>query len=406
METRRFLGGLTSNIETQITERKKYSDFIEEKKAELGISFIDTVSVSKLYGFIDHDYHIVEPNPELVGFGEYAGNIVGQNFVVGIFNSFRDYYLERATNQGVSIPRFFPGLIAKASYEDISENYERYQVVVSQVMLEPFTVGRYADRDFTFAEFVEKLNEIIFDENKKNHKITKTGYVLSPYAKVYETGLYVDLAPQLDPSVDYVKVQIVSDESFQCFGEIANQFGFFIDQNCPWRLVLDLNSDNVRANILNYNFSRPFQEFYSSTYLIRTGQDDYWNLKSFYERLYIEYYNVMHPGIQLLTRGIDSYPEEKWIEAYLLNRLRELGFLKNPDFYSSDEEPTEQKRKFQNMLTECLERYRILNTELTHGSGVLKFIDMKCAEILKERIERFRNVRQQNNSIFVRREEL
>lgn len=407
MEQDRYLGGIAPNTQTQIKERIRYSEFIEFKKQELGINFLDTVSHDKMYGFVDDEYYLVEPNPELQSFGEYAGEIVGQNFVVSMYNMFRDYYLERSSQVGIEIPQYFPGLVVKKSYENISDNYQRYQKIVSQVMLDPFLNGRFSGPLLNFNKFIESLNSVIFDDNKKNYKICKTGYILSPYAKVYETGLYVDLSPELDTSIDYTKVEIVSDSSFQCFGEIANQFGFLIDQNCPWRLVLDLKSKPVQENILNYNFSRPFKDFYRSNYLIRPGLDDYTNLKSFYKRLYLEYFNIVAPGQELLQSVFDSYPEESWIECYLLNRLRDLGFLKNADFYSSEIQPTEQKKKFKNLLTECLERYRILHNELSHLSGVVSFIEKTCSEILQERIEKSaRQFRPQNSSIFVNQAEL
>lgn len=407
MQEDRYLGGIAPNTQTQIKERRRYSEFIKSKKHELGINFLDTVSKDKMYGFVDEEYYLVEPNPELVSFGEYAGEIVGQNFVVSMYNMFRDYYIERSAQVGIEIPQYFPGLVVKKSYENISDNYQRYQKIVSQVLLGPLMTGRYAGQNLNFNQFVQAVNSIIFDENKKNYKICKTGYILSPYSKVHETGLYVDLAPELDTSIDYTKVEIVNDPSFQCFGEIANQFGFLIDQQCPWRLVLDLKSKPVQENILNYNFSRPFKEFYRSNYLIRTGLDDYNNLKSFYKRLYLEYWNLTQPGVELLQSVLDTYPEESWITCYLLNRLREVGFLKNADYYSSDIEPTPQKKKFLNLLTESLERYRILNNELSHVSGVISFVESTCAQILKERIEN--SVRQQqppNSSIFVNPAEL
>ena len=388
MQQDRFLGGLANNNQTQIRERRRYTDFIEEKKQELNIHFLDTVSEDKLYGFLDYKNYLVEPNAELLSFGNYSGEIVGLNFVVKIYNKFRDHYLQAVAAGQIGLPQVFSGMVVKKSYENISQNYQRYQQLTSQVMLDPFVNGRLASEFLNFENFVEKLDEVIFDDDKRNYKITKTGYILSPYSTVYDTGLYVDLAPQLDPAIDYVKVEVVSDESFQCFGEIANKFGFLIDQNCPWRLALDLKSKEVQANILNYRYERPFRDFYSSEYLIRTGLDDYWNLKSFYKRLYIEYWKIKKPDVLMLRAAIDSISEEKWINSYILNRMREIGQLKSPDFYSSDIDPSPAKKVFQNMLTECLKRYRMLENGLTHPSGVINFVENAIANFLKERIER------------------
>lgn len=385
-EQEQFLGGLTSNNQTSIIERRKYQNFIQEKKDQLGIAFLDSVNKERLYGFLDHKSYLVEPNPEVVSFGDYAGEIVGLNYVVSIYNKFRDYYLSAQATSQIGIPDLFQGLIVKKSYSDISENYERYLSIVSQVMLEPFVSGRFSSRVPQFNQFVEQLNSIIFDDDKRNYKITKTGYMLSPYSTVYDTGLYVDLAPQLDPSVDRTKVQIILDENFKCFGEIANHFGFLVDQNCPWRLVLDLKSESVQANILNFNFQRPFQDFFSAEYLIRTGLDDYWNLKSFYKRLYIELYRVKRPTVQLFQASYDEYPEEKWIQCYILNRLRELGELKRADFDSTDDDPTEKKKVFQNILTEAKERYIILEGNLSHSSGALGYLEKTFSDMLNKRL--------------------
>ena len=383
-----FLGGLAGNNQTQIRERKRYSDFVEEKKAELGVQFLDTISETKLYGFLDYKGYLVEPNPELLAFGDYSGEIVGLNFVVKLYNMFRDHYLRAINESQVGIPQAFQGLIVKKSYENISENYQRYQQIVSQVLMDPMSNTPVNAPVLNFNEFVSSLTEIIFDDDKKNYKITKTGYILSPYSKVYETGLYVDLAPQLDSNIDYIKAQIISDESFQCFAEIANSFGFLIDQNCPWRLALDLKSKEVQANILNYNYDRPFRDFYSSEYLIRTGLDDYFELQSFYKRMYIEYWSLKNPTTTLLRSVLDSCPEETWIRVYLTNRMRETGTLKRADFYSSDADPSSRKKIFQNILTECLNRYRILQNGLTHNSGVINYVESVIASSLEERIKK------------------
>ena len=397
-EQEQFLGGLTSNNQTSIIERRKYQKFIQDKKEQLGIVFLDSVNKERLYGFLDHKSYLVEPNPEIVSFGDYAGEIVGLNYVVSIYNKFRDYYLSAQATTQVGIPDLFEGLIVKKSYSDISENYERYLSIVSQVMLEPFITGRFSSRIPQFNQFVEQLNSIIFDDDKRNYKITKTGYMLSPYSTVYDTGLYVDLAPQLDPSVDYIKAQIILDENFKCFGEIANHFGFLVDQNCPWRLALDLRSESVQADILNFNFQRPFQDFFSAEYLIRTGLDDYWNLKSFYKRLYIELYRIKLPNILLPQSVYEDYPEEEWINCYVLNRLRELGELKKVDFDSADSDPTENKRIYQNILTEAKERYTILESNLSHSSGALGYLEKTFSDMLKKRLADARTQTETNNS--------
>ena len=384
-----YMGGLAgSNIE-QIKERKKYLDYVDLKSAELGVSFLDTVYDRKLYGFVDNDYHIIEQNAEVRTFGDYAGEVVGLNFVVSCFNNFRNFFIERVENSSIEIPQDLGSLTPQKSYDNMEINYQRYQKLVSKVFMESLTVGNFSGENYTFnfEGFVKAVDKISFEPGSRNYKVTKSGYVLSPYVTVYETGLYVDLSPQQDPEIDYVKAQLISDANFKCYGEIANKFGFLVDKNCPWRLVVDLKSQIIQSNILNFDTSRPFDDFYHNEYLMRTGLDDYWNLKSFYKRLFMDYIKIKSPGTQLAQSALDSIPEDVWIESYIANRLREIGELRNSDFYSSDVDPTPRKKKFQFILTEALERYRIIEDgQLTGNSGVIKFIEDKCAKLLKKRL--------------------
>tara|TARA_B100001250_G_C19798304_1_gene789796 strand:- start:1296 stop:2510 length:1215 start_codon:yes stop_codon:yes gene_type:complete len=387
----KFMGGLVSSPGENFSERIRYSEFIEEKKASLGVEFLDTLRKSRLYGFVDTDFYMVEPNPELVTFGDYAGQIVGLNYVVSCFNKFRDYYLKAVSQGGLALPEALGALVVKKSFEEMTEKYTNFQNLLAQVMIEPFISGRHAGPLMSFESFVENLNQVIFDEDKKHYKITKSGYILSRYASAYQTGLYVDFAPHLDPAVDYVKVELVSDPNFKCYGQIANEYGFLVDQNCPWRLVLDLNSARVREDILNSNNRRPFHEFYSEEYLIKVGLDDYWRLKAFYKKMYLKY--TQAKGVSGVLRSFaDRFPEEKWIESYLLNRMREIGEFLNVDYYSSTEAPTPSRKKFKKILTEALEKYTILRhqglPQLTHNSGVILFIENTCAKLLKERIRK------------------
>ena len=386
----RLMGGLVSDPGQNYSERTKYSDFIEEKKVSLGVNFLDTVNQTPLYGSIDENYYIVEPNPEIVHFGSYAGEISGLNFVVSCFNKFRDFYINAVNTSDIGLPVGLEGLIVKKSYEDISEKYINFQNLLSQVMIEPFLSGRFDGPMMSFSSFVSALDQVIFDADKKQYKLSKSGYVLSRYASAYQTGLYIDLAPHLDPAVDYVKVALVSDPNFECYGQIANEYGFFVDQNCPWRLVLNIHSPVAQSNILNSVSHRPFGDFYSEEYLIKVGLDDYWRIKSFYKRMYLKYAQVR--GISVLETFSDAVPEEKWIESYLINRMREVGEFKNADFYSSDEDPTPSKKRFKKVLTESIEKYNILLhqglSQLTHNSGVILFIENTCANLLKERLTR------------------
>lgn len=385
----RLQSGLVADQRIVYRDRIKYSEYVDQKSFELGIDFLDTVNKVPLYGFVDRGYHIVEPNPELQTFGDYAADLKGLNYTVACFNNFRDRFLEIASqSDSFSAPQRLEGLIPKKSYLDISEGYLEYQGLVSEAFLETLLVQESA-RNMQLFQFLDALDMALFSPDRKQYKVTKSGFVLSTYSRVYYTGLYVDLAPQMNPSIDYEKVELLSDPFFKCYGQMANRYGFYIDKNCPWRLVLNLNSPVTRANIQNSNFSRNFYDFYSEEYLMRIGLDDYWNFKSFYKRMYMKYLKEI--GQETISRSVlDSVEEERWIKSYVINRLREIGEYKAADYHSSDQAPTPSKIKYNKLLTTAIERYNILGyqnmQQLSSNSGVILYIEEQCADLLRSRI--------------------
>ena len=270
----------------------------------------------------------------------------------------------------------------------MQERYQSYQQMTMESFLSKI-ISHQNPQDLLVEEnFLSKTSELLFSSDLENHKVTKSGYILSPYVSAYETGIYVDLSPGQDIQIDQAKVDFMEDPGFKCYGEIANSFGFYVDKYCPWRLVLNNKHPYTQENILNKNYSRPFRDFYYSEYFYKVGLDDFWNLKSFYKKMYL---NLARFNGRDLNLPFESLTELRWAEIFLLNRFREIGIMRQSDFYSSDESPTENKRKYMKILGTLRTRYGLgptATSPLTHNSGIINYIENVCAHQLKNIIER------------------
>lgn len=318
-----FRGGNTNNIAQEYIERKKYKSFLRDSEFEL----LDTLYEKKLYGFINRDHEVISPVDNTVLFGPYAGQTEGITFVTDMFNSFRNYYLSKATTSGLRIPSLISGLTPGKSHVEFLGNYTRY-IQNSYSILLPEVSALVDENDFRFENFVEVINSAIFAPAMNDYAITKTGYLLSKDSSVHETGLYISLAPSLSLSEESAKAQMIQDPGFKCYIDFAATFGFFVDAHAPWRLIVNLNSEIAQRNILNGRPREDFYDFYSDVYTKKVGFDDLAAVKIFYQNLFVDYAELR--GITVLDRALTTVPVSKWLECLLINKFRELGLMRSP----------------------------------------------------------------------------
>jgi hypothetical protein len=178
-----------------------------------------------------------------------------------------------------------------------------------------------------------------------------------------------------------------------------------VDANCPWRLVVNLESPLVQRNILNGRNINDFSNWYSDTYLMKTFEDDFWRTKSLYELLYRDYYLATQGSLppEHIQVGII---DEQFIKPFLINRFRELGLMDlnpsgfNPNFQFSESgvamvnslAPSESRRptlvlNFESILQETLRRYR-RSGQMSGISGPLGYVESICSSVVRKTLER------------------
>jgi hypothetical protein len=362
-----FSGGTSNNNRQEYRERIKYIKYLRS----LNLNLLDTLYEDKLYGLVNKDFEVIVPIASVKLFGNYASTVQGLNYVVSLYTKFRDYFMEVDSLSGsVSVPEMLSGLTPNKSYVNFEEEYENYRSLAATEMLN--IMGSKGLRvPLGFPAFVEEVNKILFDREFSHYKLSKSGYALSSFSSIYQTGLYVDMSPTSNPELDSYKLSYVEDPNFECYVNFANEHGFYVDINCPWRMVLNLDSKVTQENILNGRKVEKFANFYSDTYVMKVGYDDFWALKSFYELSYIQL--LKDRGIRLPRgnpfAGVDI---EHWLRVLILNRFREMDII--TEYEQSSE-----------LFDQTLQRALDINRsyELQSISGALGYVNTVCAQQLK-----------------------
>ena len=312
-----YKGGSTSSSRESFLERKKYKEtaFFE------GVKMLDTWYERPNYGLYTAAFEPAILNTDdsgsnLITFGNYAGpSIVAAPFVVQAFNAFRNEYLEKQSTTALSFPKFLEGLTPVSAFVNFEAVYQRY---IALLVLEVSSVISRKISD-TFV-FDTAFDEIV-QANLSKFPITRSGFLLSNKCPLNVSGLCVELA-SLEYKDDIKKGEILQSKDFICFVEAANDHGFYVDKNAPWRLVADLESDTMRSNLSQYRENTDVENILNKTFRTKTHYED---ISSFYY-----FYSSVRSKvtIKLKQLGLLSPPrasEKRIISKTLEIRMLEVG---------------------------------------------------------------------------------
>jgi hypothetical protein len=362
-----FRGDTTDDLALEFQEKVKFRKFL----LDTGYDFLDTLYKESLYGFINRNYEVVAPTPDVSLFGDYAPTAEGLTFVTNQFNKFRDHYMQKSDQGGATIPFLIDNLIPRISYQDYEEGYSRFVVAYRALIVEKALRSR---ETLNFEQFIRFVHSSVFDLNIYNQPATKTGFMLSSKSSVYNTGLYIDMRQNNGSVTDQQRADFISDDGFACYVEFANAFGFYVDGNYPWRLAVNLSSIYTRELLVNGRPTPSFENFYSDTFTMKVGLDDLSAIKNLYELSFTAYKELS--GTPVLASSMSQIPTETWLETLLLHRFNELRLMTNQD----------RTELFTGTLQQTIDIYRRFGLQSNSNSGADGFINKFCAEQLKNKI--------------------
>lgn len=411
-----FKGGKATTLFQEYNERRRYRRYMDTLKERFSIR--DTLYDHKYYGFLNKKYQIIQPisGTDVVNFGNYAPDVFGLNYVVDQFNEFREFYLNFSNESGLQPPDLVRELIPQKSFENFNQGFQRNAsstVLRAGSMISSLMSSRQRQTMLNPVEFYNRFNEdFLFSPLMEAVNISKSGYAISSKSSVYETGIYIDLAQNTPVNLDYEKGRMLEDPGFLCYITFATEYGFSIDFNSPWRLVLNMEHPKTMENILNGRPMQDYWDFYYDQYVEITGYSyDYYNIRELYEAIYKEYYKrfnnlsrdemsrINWPSVygnlyEQAIRNTIYGPGQFWVEIFVLNRMRESGIIMN---YSEFDENRECLR----IREHALEIYgtenttiagRTIENQVSTGkvgeidTGVSAYVTEECGHILKRKL--------------------
>ena len=135
----------------------------------------------------------------------------------------------------------------KKAWFPVSEEY--YQYMAQNIY--PAFNGQFlaqAGRDRQISDiqgFLAMFDQFVDENLKSIGPLTISGLLEGSYLSPLVSGLIIEINDS-DYDQDFLKSYVYKDSNFQLVQGIAEQYGFAIDKNIPWRLVADLRNPAMR----------------------------------------------------------------------------------------------------------------------------------------------------------------
>jgi len=306
-------------------ERKVYKDKYINHRNTIDFWYEDT-----LYGRIDDSGNAIYPKETYLKQVVGGDCVFALNFVADAYGAFVDEYnFRNQTTPGfLNDETLSPSSISpKRGWQSVSQIHHEYvqgfYEIFSSTRLQTSGARRKA---LVFERFVSDVLQFIEDTGTTS-PFTRTGLISGLNSSPLISGLCLDLSMASHASDREKHLDFYRNPFYYAYREVAENNGFLLDRNAPWRLVADLNSSVMKRRMRGYGV-RPrtmFEDYYHKSYVY-----DIASIKVYMENFYKAFVASLAPRIvpnrnRILSTNIaDGKEDTYWIEVYMKIRQSEV----------------------------------------------------------------------------------
>jgi len=195
-----------------------------------------------LYGRVNTDFDAVVPKKNLLtSIGDK--DKFSFDFVELAFRRMKNH-IEKDIASGKllgDIP-FISEMKVYNAFEDINVEYNRWVKDVIKGSF-PAYVKRFDKKEkiTDFESFLVVFKEHLMMIAEQLDAVTFSSFCLISNSNIRNTGLCIEIA-DLDFAKDTDKIDFAESSCFSYYVWVAEKYGFFVDYNAPWRLIINLAS--------------------------------------------------------------------------------------------------------------------------------------------------------------------
>tara|TARA_R110002020_G_scaffold405038_3_gene615083 strand:- start:19 stop:2079 length:2061 start_codon:yes stop_codon:yes gene_type:complete len=176
---------------------------------------------------------------------QVENNVWLLDFVADAFNDFKTEFLFLNKNNVEGTP--YALLTPTRGWSSALNLYDDYMDRVYDSFIAFIETSDTINHLLDFSEFMEVFYHFVADTSPAI-PVTFGQFVMSKHCPPTTSGLMVDLSTNSHGNDADKFNNFLNDNSFICFAETAERFGFKIDKNYPGRLIADINSPVMKRD--------------------------------------------------------------------------------------------------------------------------------------------------------------
>tara|TARA_R110000765_G_C18913096_1_gene605137 strand:+ start:364 stop:1668 length:1305 start_codon:yes stop_codon:yes gene_type:complete len=265
------------------------------------------------------------------------------NFVADAFAAFQQQFLLDIRHGSLNLLADDPMLsdiAAAKGYISVTKSYRSYQESNLQAFIEYIKSNDIEKNILNMDDFLEELTHYLMHVH--SGPFTKSGFITSSHISPLMNALCIEIK-DLPYSKDEKKIEFINSPNFKHYIRLANQFGFAVDKNIPWRLVANLNTPKMLEYAQVYDSDVETLDDIINKFYMQVASNDIENLKLYLVGMY-NLFVVENPtsltethSHSKSTRTINTrskitledlnscYSDCKWLELYIKIRNLETG---------------------------------------------------------------------------------
>jgi len=263
--------------------------------------------------------------------------IMTLNFVADAFEDFR-LFIKRSIKQikiDVSDSEF-ADVDPRNGWNNVNELYQSHMNAVYEVFRDVFIKDHSREqriKDFNsflkvFVEYVDSLAHF--------YPFTRTSFVMTKLCPIEISGLSIQLR-EANHAMDQEKYEnFIRDRNYAFYVKAAQQHGFMVDKNAPWRLVADVGSPAIIPYMNKYNVT---PKYLFDAFYYKSHQTELEVLKVYVTQFYNSFV-AAEPFLKItktsaLTNGLvterfsrkmidmNDFDDNLWLKLYAYIRAKE-----------------------------------------------------------------------------------
>jgi len=277
--------------------KKSYEDFIAPYKTY--INFVNFKEQNKVYyGFRDKHNLEILPRADKVLFDDELG-VVALDFVVYAYKEVVEKYYSLLRDGQISSKSNINKYLSKPKLSQVGLNFEP----VLEDNKKQFNNRTITDQQLNLAteNILDYCNTYILNIPKLKKPIQTHLKFLNTNQPKNVNGLTIDLIDKKF-SNDQQKVDFISDLNFPVLRKLAEQYGFYVNEDAPWQLIANLSHPNIKE-LIGLIYPDVKKEDITPDYIIEKYYNvllfiDYEKQKEFLYNSYKELYDIRNDFTQ------------------------------------------------------------------------------------------------------------